>query len=111
VRGLATKELSSDNAARVIGKEILVGLINGLVIACIIGPVAWAWFGQPAIGLIIGMALVFNLLIAGLMGSLIPLTLEKFRIDPAIASSIFLTMCTDSLGFFAFLGLATLFLI
>ncbi|MBC7907779.1 MAG: magnesium transporter [Rhodospirillaceae bacterium] len=111
VRGLATKELSSENALRVIGKEILVGLTNGLIIACVIGPVAWAWFGQPAIGLVIGMALVFNLLIAGLMGSLIPLTLEKFNVDPAIASSIFLTACTDSLGFFAFLGLATLFLI
>lgn len=111
VRGLATKELSSENAVRVIGKEILVGLINGLVIACIIGPVAWAWFGQPAIGLVIGTALVCNLLIAGLMGSLIPLTLEKFDIDPAIASSIFLTACTDSLGFLAFLGLATLFLL
>lgn len=111
VRGLATKELDFDNALRVIGKEVLVGLINGLVIGCIIGPVAWAWFGQPAIGLVIGIALVCNLLIAGLMGSLIPLTLEKFGVDPAVASSIFLTMCTDSLGFFAFLGLATLFLL
>lgn len=111
VRSLATKELDSENAARVVGKEVLVGLINGLVIACIIGPLAWAWFGQPTIGLVIGAALVCNLLIAGLMGSLIPLTLEKFKVDPAIASSIFLTACTDSLGFLAFLGLATLFLL
>ena len=111
VRSLATKELDADNALQVIGKEVLVGFINGIVIACLIGPVAWYWFGQPAIGLVIGAALVFNLLIAGLMGSLIPLTLEKFDVDPAVASSIFLTMCTDSLGFFAFLGLATLILL
>jgi magnesium transporter len=111
VRGLATKELDFDNALQVIGKEVLVGMINGVVIACLIGPVAWAWFGQPTIGLVIGAALIFNLFIAGLMGSMIPLTLEKAGVDPAVASSIFLTMCTDSLGFFAFLGLATLFLL
>lgn len=111
VRSLATKELDFDNAWRVIGKEVLVGLINGVVIGSIIGPVAWAWFGQPTIGLVIGVALVCNLLVAGLMGSLIPLTLEKLGVDPAVASSIFLTMCTDSLGFLAFLGLATMFLL
>lgn len=111
VRGLATKELDSANALRIIGKEVLVGLTNGIVIGTLIGTVAWAWFGQPTIGLVIGAALVCNLVIAGLMGSVIPLTLEKFDIDPAISSSIFLTMCTDSLGFLAFLGLATLFLI
>ncbi len=111
VRGLATKELDFSNASRVIGKEVLVGLINGVVIASLIGPLAWAWFDQPTIGLVIGAALVCNLVIAGLMGSVIPLTLEKLHIDPAIASSIFLTMCTDSLGFLAFLGLATLFLL
>lgn len=111
VRSLATKELAADNAFRVIGKEVLVGLINGTLIGAIIGVVAWLWFGAPAIGVVIGLALVCNLLVAGLMGSLIPLTLERFGIDPAVASSIFLTMCTDSLGFFAFLGLATLFLV
>jgi len=111
VRGLATKELDSDNALRIIGKEILVGAINGLALACIIGPIAWAWFGMPMVGVVIAAAVVFNLLVAGLMGALIPLTLEKFDVDPAVASSIFLTMCTDSLGFFAFLGLATLFLL
>lgn len=111
VRGLATKELSADNAFKVIGKEVLVGMINGVVIACIIGPVAWVWFDKATIGLVIAAALVCNMLVAGLMGSLIPLTLDKLHIDPAIASSIFLTMCTDSLGFLAFLGLATLFLL
>ncbi len=111
VRGLATKELDFSNAFRIIGKEMLVGLINGVVIGSIVGSVAWGWFGRPEIGIVIGLALVCNLVIAGLMGSLVPLTLERFGIDPAVASSIFLTMCTDSLGFFAFLGLATLFLL
>ena len=111
VRGLATKELDSANALRIVGKEVLVGFINGLMLACIIGPVAWAWFGMPLVGAVIAAAVVANLLVAGLMGSLIPLTLEKLRVDPAVASSIFLTMCTDSLGFFAFLGLATLLLL
>ncbi|MGE5548356.1 MAG: magnesium transporter [Solirubrobacterales bacterium] len=111
VRGLATKELDFTNAFRVIGKEVLVGVINGAAIACIMGPIAWIWFGMPTIGLVIGLALVFNLFVAGLMGSVIPLTLERLGVDPAVASSIFLTMCTDSLGFFAFLGLATLFLL
>lgn len=111
VRGLATKELDSANALRIIGKEMLVGLTNGLVIGALVGPVAWMWFGMPMIGLVIAAAIVFNLALAGLAGSVIPLTLEKFKIDPAVASSIFLTMLTDSLGFFAFLGLATVFLL
>ncbi len=111
VRGLATKELDSINGLRIIGKEVLVGLINGTLIGLLLGSVAWAWYGNPSIGLVIGLALICNLLVAGLMGSLIPLTLEKFNVDPAVASSIFLTMCTDSMGFFLFLGLATVFLL
>jgi magnesium transporter len=111
IRGLATKELDFDNAFRVIGKEVLVGIINGSVIGCLIGPIAWFWFGMPMIGAVIGAAVVFNLFLAGLAGSVVPLTLEKAGVDPAVASSIFVTMLTDSLGFFAFLGLATLFLI
>ncbi|CAA7613218.1 magnesium transporter [Magnetospirillum sp. UT-4] len=111
VRSLATKELAFDNAFRVIGKEVLVGIFNGIAIAALIGPVAWIWFGEPALGMVIAAALVFNLLIAGLMGSVIPLTLERLGVDPAVASSIFLTVFTDTLGFFAFLGLATIFLL
>ncbi|HSV29586.1 MAG TPA: magnesium transporter [Candidatus Omnitrophota bacterium] len=111
VRGLATKELDFDNALRVIGKEVLVGVTNGIVIGCLIGPIAWLWFDMPTIGAVIAAAIVFNLFLAGLAGSVIPLTLEKLGVDPAVASSIFLTMLTDSLGFFAFLGLATLFLL
>lgn len=111
VRGLATKELDFDNAKRIIGKEMLVGVTNGLILACLIGPIAWYWFGMPALGFVIGAAVVFNLLLAGLAGSVVPLTLEKLGVDPAVASSIFLTTLTDSLGFFAFLGLATVLLL
>ena len=111
VRGLATKELDFDNAKRIIGKEMLVGVTNGLILACLIGPIAWYWFDMPALGFVIGAAVVFNLLLAGLAGSVVPLTLEKLGVDPAVASSIFLTTLTDSLGFFAFLGLATVLLL
>lgn len=111
VRALATRELAADNALRLIGKEALVGLLNGVMLALISGAVAWAWFGRPEIGLVIGAAMVINLLSAGLAGILIPLGLEKLKIDPALASGVFLTTVTDVVGFFAFLGLAALFLL
>lgn len=111
VRSLAMKELGATNAARVIGKEVLVGLLNGILFAVIVGLVAWVWFGDTTIGLVIGAAMVVNLLVAGLFGTLIPLTLDRLKIDPAISSSVFLTMMTDVVGFLAFLGLATFFLL
>ena len=106
VRSLATHELSSSNAARVVGKEALVGLLNGVLFACLVGLIAMGWFG-PMIGLVIACAMVINLFVAGLFGVLIPLGLEKAGVDPAVASSVFLTTITDVVGFFAFLGLAT----
>ncbi|MEO5337682.1 MAG: magnesium transporter [Magnetospirillum sp. WYHS-4] len=111
VRALATKELTPTNARRVIGKEFLVGCINGLAFAVLVGSFAWAVYGKPQIGAVIGAAMVVNLVVAGLAGSTVPLLLNRFKIDPAVASSVFLTMLTDSIGFFAFLGLATLFLL
>ncbi|SDG76393.1 magnesium transporter [Roseospirillum parvum] len=111
VRALATRELAADNALRLIGKEALVGLLNGVMLAVISGAVAWAWFGRPEIGLVIGAAMVINLVGAGLAGILIPLGLEKLKVDPALASGVFLTTVTDVVGFFAFLGLAALVLL
>ncbi len=111
VRALATKELTSTNAARVISKELIVGCINGVVFAIIAGGVAWIWFASPAIGVVIGMAMVINMVVAALAGTLIPLFLERSGIDPAIASSVFVTTVTDVVGFFAFLGLAALVLL
>jgi len=111
VRALATKELTSTNARRQIGKEILVGTINGVVFAVLVGGVAWAWFSNPAIGLVIGSAMVINMIVAGLFGAIIPIALDRHGIDPAVASSVFLTTVTDVVGFLVFLGLGAMFLL
>ena len=110
VRALAMKELTVTNALRFIGKELIVGTFNGILFALVTGMVAALWFADWRIGAIIGAALIVNLLAASLAGTLIPLTLERLRIDPAVASVVFLTTVTDVVGFFAFLGLAALFL-
>ncbi len=106
VRALATREIDARNIGRVIAREMAVGLFNGVVFAVIIGAVAALWFSSPQIGAVIGIAMVVNMLFAALSGILIPITLDKFDIDPAIASSVFVTTVTDVVGFFAFLGLA-----
>ena len=111
VRALAMKELTAANAARIMGKEVVVGGINGLLFALMIGLVAWLWFGEPVIGLIIGAAMMFNLLIAGFAGVTIPLALERMRIDPAVGSAVVLTTITDVVGFVSFLSLAAIVLL
>ena len=110
VRALAMKELTPTNAARVIGKETLVGVFNGILFAGIIGVVTWFWFGDPALGVVIGLAMIVNMFVAGLAGSTIPLALDRMGVDPAVASGVFLTTITDVVGFFVFLGLAGLIL-
>lgn len=111
VRALAMKELTPTNAARIVGKEIIVGGINGLLFAILMGGIAWLWFGQPIIGLIIAAAMVVNLLIAGFAGVAIPIVLQRLRIDPAVGSAVVLTTVTDVVGFVSFLGLAALILL
>ncbi len=111
VRALAMKELTETNAARVIGKELLVGCFNGVLFAGLTGVVAWVWFGSVALGVVIGLAMIVNMVVAGLAGSTIPLMLDRFGVDPAVASSVFLTTITDVVGFFVFLGLAWLILL
>ncbi|MCB2099273.1 MAG: magnesium transporter [Rhodobacterales bacterium] len=106
VRALATRELTPSNAWRIVGKELMVGSINGVLFALLTGVVAWLWFESPVIGGIIAAAMVINMVVAGLAGTTIPLALARMKIDPAIASSVFLTTVTDVVGFFAFLGLA-----
>jgi magnesium transporter len=108
VRALATKELGALNAVRVFWREIVVGLMNGVGFAIIIGAVAAFWFKQPQLGLVIGIAMLANLIAAALAGVAIPLALEKYGADPAVASGTFVTTVTDIVGFFAFLGVATL---
>ncbi len=110
VRAIATREVSASNAWRVFGKELAVALINGVIFALLVGALAWAWF-EPTIGVVIACAMIINLFVAGAFGVLIPMGLEKLGVDPAVASSVFLTTITDVVGFFAFLGLATVFLL
>ena len=111
VRALATRDLGPVNAVRVILREASVGLLNGLMFALILGVVTVFWFGSSGLGLVIAAAMVFNHLAAALAGILIPLALDRFGQDPAVASSVFVTTVTDVIGFFAFLGLATLWLL
>jgi magnesium transporter len=108
VRALARHELSSANAARVILREVLVALVNGVAFAVITGVAAAAWFKVPDLGLVIGLAMICNLVAGALGGILVPLALHRFQADPAISSGVFVTTVTDVVGFFSFLGIATL---
>ena len=111
VRAIAVKELTTSNALKIIIKETLIGGINGIIFAVIISLISIYWFDNLLLGLIIGLAMILNLLIAGFSGIVIPLVLDKLKIDPALASAVILTTITDVFGFLSFLGLATLFLI
>ena len=108
VRALATRELRDSNARRVILRELMVGLVNGLAFAVITGVVAYAWFNISGLGFVIGLAMVCNLAAAALSGILIPIVIAKFHLDPAVSSGVFVTTVTDVVGFFSFLGIATL---
>ena len=106
IRSIATRDIAARAATRAIGRELLVGLINGCVVALVVGLGAGLWFGDVQIGAVIGIALVVCLLIAGLAGATIPLALDRLGIDPAPASGVIVTAITDVAGFFVFLGLA-----
>jgi magnesium transporter len=108
VRAIATRDLGKRNVRRVVVREGAVGLLNGVVIALIVGAAAGAWFGNRELGVVIGSALILNMLVAGLAGVLIPVTLNRMKFDPAVASAVFVTMVTDVVGFLSFLGLAAL---
>jgi magnesium transporter len=108
VRALATRQLTSNNASRIVIREGLVGLMNGLAFAIITGIAAVAWFKIPALGVVIGLAMLVNMIAGALGGILIPMVLEKVKADPAVASGTFVTTVTDVVGFFSFLGIATL---
>ena len=111
VRALAMRQLTRRNAMRILAKEVTVGGINGVLLAIIAGTLAALWFTDPVIGGVIAIAMVANLVVAGFCGVAIPLALDRLKIDPAIASTVVLTTVTDVVGFFAFLGLAALFLL
>jgi len=106
VRALATNQLTRTNTRRILWREMRVALLNGITIATLIGCATWAVFGNPLLGGVIASAVVVNILTAGIAGLVVPVMLDRFDQDPAVASSVFVTMITDSMGFFAFLGLA-----
>jgi magnesium transporter len=108
VRALATRQLSDANASRIILRELLVGFLNGLAFAVITGVAAVAWFKVPDLGVVIGLAMICNMVAGALGGILIPLILDRSRADPAVSSGVFVTTVTDVVGFFSFLGIATL---
>jgi len=107
VRALATNQLTDSNSLRTIRREIAVALLNGATVAAVIGVAVATVFWNPALGGVIAAAMLVNIVIAGLAGVIVPLTLDRFNADPAVASSVFVTMVTDSMGFLVFLGLAT----
>lgn len=110
VRALATRDLTAVNALRIVWREAAVGLINGIVFAGIMGAVVLMWFGSGPLGLVIGAAMIVNLAAAALSGVLVPILLDRFGLDPAVSSGVFVTTVTDVVGFFAFLGLAAIVL-
>ncbi|HEY5280544.1 MAG TPA: magnesium transporter [Pseudolabrys sp.] len=107
VRAIATQDLHDGNAWRVVRRELLVGLLNGVAFAVITGAAAYVWFRVPGLGVVIGLAMICNMAAAALGGILVPLALHRLRFDPAVASSPFVTTVTDVVGFFAFLSIAT----
>ncbi len=111
VRQMALGDIEADEAKKTIYKEVFISLMNGVVYAVTMGLIAYIWFQMPMLGIVIGMAMIVNLLSAGFFGAVIPLTLKKFGVDPAIGSTVLLTTVTDVVGFFSFLGLATIILL
>jgi len=108
IRAIATKELSSSNINKIVGKEFLIGVLNGIIFAIITGLIVHLWFKQIDLSIIIAASMVLNMIVAGLFGILIPVALKKMNIDPALASSVFVTTVTDVIGFLSFLGIGSL---
>lgn len=110
IRGIAIGEISYENQADILKKEIAIGIINGLCLGLVVGVLGYFWVGSLAFGFVIGTAMLLNLIVATISGYLVPILLKKVGIDPALASAVFVTTVTDVLGFFFFLGLATIML-
>ena len=109
IRALATKELSSSNFGKIVTKEFVIGILNGIIFAVITGIIVQLWFKEINLSILIAVAMILNMIVAGLFGILVPVSLKKFNIDPAIASSVFVTTITDVIGFLSFLGLGAYF--
>jgi len=111
IRAIATKELSSSNFNRVVGKEFLIGILNGVIFAIITAVIVHLWFNEIKLSLLIAVSMVLNMIVAGLFGILVPVSLKKLNIDPALASSVFVTTITDVIGFLSFLGIGSIYLL
>ena len=109
IRAIATKELSSSNFSRVVGKEFIIGVLNGIIFAIISAVIVQLWFKEINLSLLIGVSMILNMIVAGLFGILVPVSLKKLNIDPALASSVFVTTITDVIGFLSFLGLGSFY--
>jgi magnesium transporter len=109
IRGMAVGQVSNDNVKWLLNREFLATTLNGFLFALVVSAAAMVWFRDPTIGLVIAMALVINLTIASIVGTLLPLTLKRLNIDPALAGGVILLTTTDVVGFLSFLGLATYF--
>ena len=107
IRAIATQELSKSNFNRVVGKEFLIGILNGIIFAIITAIIVQLWFKDFNLSLLIGISMILNMIVAGLFGILVPVSLKKMNIDPALASSVFVTTITDVIGFLSFLGLGS----
>ena len=107
IRAIAKKELSTSNFNRVVGKEFIIGVLNGIIFAIITAIIVQLWFNQFNLSLLIGVSMTLNMIVAGLFGILVPVSLKKMNIDPALASSVFVTTITDVIGFLSFLGLGS----
>ncbi len=111
IRGIALGQVGRNNAWRMTNKEILVGLLNGLVWAIVVSIISYLWFDNVGLGVIIAAAMFVNLIVAAIAGAAIPILLHKIGVDPALAGGVLVTTVTDVIGFLAFLGLAALYLI
>jgi magnesium transporter len=109
IRAIATKELSSSNFNRVVGKEFIIGILNGIIFAIITAIIVQLWFKEITLSFLIAISMILNMIVAGLFGILVPVSLKKMNIDPALASSVFVTTITDVIGFLSFLGLGSYF--
>ena len=109
IRAIATKELSKNNFGKIVTKEFVIGILNGVIFAIITGLIVQLWFKEINLSILIAVSMVLNMMVAGLFGILVPITLKKFNIDPAIASSVFVTTITDVIGFLSFLGIGAYF--
>ena len=109
IRAIATKELSSGNFNKIVVKEFLIGILNGIIFAIITAVIVQFWFQETKLSLLIGISMVLNMIVAGLFGILVPVSLKKANIDPALASSVFVTTITDVIGFLSFLGIGSYF--